>query len=285
MPELGSYTGLTPAPRLPKQPPMINDPRKPGGAQSIRRAASLLREIAANNRQGMRLVDLAARSGLERPTVHRILKSLIADSLVMQNPDTRRYFLGHALFEFGLAASRQFNLRDLCQASLHRLAEKTGDTVFLTVRSGTESVCIDRKEGAFPIKAFTLNVGDRRPLGVGAGGLAILSFLPSEEIEAIVSAEAPMLHTYNLNESQIMVRVRRTQQSGFAMHDSRTTVGVKVVGMAIKNRAGEPIAAISISGISSRITGKRRDEILALLEAEVRHIEKMDPLTAHFPGA
>ena len=72
-----------------------------------------------------------------------------------------------------------------------RIAEATGDTVFLTQRSGLDAVCVDRQEGTFPIKTFTLEIGMRRPLGVGTGSLAILSALSEEEIQAIVNSNPP----------------------------------------------------------------------------------------------
>lgn len=194
IPKESSYIGHSvTGDKAAKTQALKRDALKPTGTQSIQRAALLLREIAAHNRLGLRLVDLAIRSKLERPTVHRILKSLVAENMVTQNPENRRYFLGQALFEFGLAAAQQFSLRDLCQASLNRIAEKTGDTVFLTLRNGNEAVCIDRKDGAYPIKVFTLNIGDRRPLGVGAGGLAVLAALPPQQIQEIVNDITPRL--------------------------------------------------------------------------------------------
>ena len=145
------------------------------GTQSIERALTLLREIAAHNRGGSRLLDLATRTALQRPTVHRMLKCLASESMVQQDPDTHRYFLGPMVFELGLTAAPRFNLREICHPALTRIAEATGDTVFLTHRSGLDSVCLDRREGTFPIKTFTLEIGMRRPLGVGTGSLAILS--------------------------------------------------------------------------------------------------------------
>lgn len=252
------------------------DARKPTGTQSIQRAALLLREIAAHNRSGLRLVDLAIRSNLERPTVHRILKSLVVENLVAQNPENRRYFLGQALFEFGLAAAQQFSLRDLCQASLNRIADKTGDTVFLTLRNGSEAVCIDRKDGAYPIKVFTLNIGDRRPLGVGAGGLAILAALPQQQIQEIVSDNTPQLANHGgLGAPALMTHVRQTQELGYSLHDVRSVSGVKAIGAAIRNKTGEAFAALSISALADRMNGKRCKELVALLKSEARIIEKL----------
>jgi hypothetical protein len=133
------------------------------GTQSIERALLLLREIAAHNRGGSRLLDLATRTGLQRPTVHRMLKCLAADNMVQQDGDSHRYYLGSMVFELGLTATPRFNLREMCHPALARIAEATGDTVFLTQRSGLDAVCLDRREGAFPIKTFTLEVGRRRP--------------------------------------------------------------------------------------------------------------------------
>lgn len=255
---------------------MQRDALKPTGTQSIQRAALLLREIAAHNRFGLRLVDLATRSNLERPTVHRILKSLVAENMVAQSRENRRYFLGQALFEFGLAAAQDFSLRDLCQASLNRIAEKTGDTVFLTLRNSTEAVCIDRKDGAYPIKVFTLNIGDRRPLGVGAGGLAILAALSPQQIQEIVSDNTPRLDNHGgLSAPALMTHVRQTQELGYSLHDVRSVYGVKAVGVAIRNKTGEPFAALSISALADRMNGKRCKELVALLKSEARVIEKL----------
>ena len=88
----------------------------------------------------------------------------------------------------GLTATPRFNLREICHPALARIADATGDTVFLTQRSGLDAVCLDRREGTFPIKTFTLEVGMRRPLGVGTGSLAILSALPEEDIQTRSSA-------------------------------------------------------------------------------------------------
>ena len=67
------------------------------------------------------------------------------------------------------AAKHRFSFVRLAEPALERLAHRTQDTVYLVARVGDEIVCLDAREGSFPIKALTLNVGDRRPLGIGAG--------------------------------------------------------------------------------------------------------------------
>lgn len=246
------------------------------GAQSIHRATVLLRAIASRGQGGSRLVDLARIARLTRPTAHRILKCLMADSVVMQDPRSRRYFLGSLIFELGLAAAPQFNLRQICEPSLRRVAEKTGDTVFLIARSGFDAVCIDRVEGTFPIKALTLDVGTRRPLGVGAGGMALLLPLAQSQVEEIVTGNATRLKEHgSLNVPAVMSRIRRSKELGYALNDRQETPGAVSMGLAIPNPHGPPFAAISIGAIVSRMSAERQKEIAATLRAEARLLESL----------
>lgn len=246
------------------------------GAQSIYRATVLLRAIASRGRDGARLLDVARQCALERPTAHRILQCLAAEGMVTQDPGTRRYFLGHLAFELGLAATPQFNMRQLCEPTLLRLAERTGDTVFLSVRSGLDAVCMDRKEGAFPIKTLTLDVGMRRPLGVGAGGMALLMPLADEEIREIVATNAWRIAGYgNLRAPVVLDMIKRSRALGFALNDLQVTPGAISLGLFVTNSYGPPYTAISIGAIASRMSPERLQELAALLKSEVRALEQV----------
>ncbi len=249
---------------------------RPGapGTQTIQRASLLMRLLASRSRGGLRLADVVQNSGLEHPTAHRILKGLMAEGLVVQDAASRRYLLGPLVYELGLAAAPQFSLPDICRPSLERIAEKTGDTVFLTARSGNDSVCIDRREGSFPIKTFTLDVGARRPLGAGAGGLALLMLLPEQAVEEIVRANAARFGSYNnLNVPLLLKALRRSRELGYALNDIHNTTGATTLSLPIVNRYGDPFAAISIGAISSRMTAERQTELVSILRKEVRVIE------------
>ena len=247
----------------------------PGGTQTLHRAASIVRLVASRNRPGMRLTDVVKFSGLQRPTAHRILKGLIAEGLLMQDPESRLYCLGPLVFELGLAAAPQFNLCDICRPSLQRIADKTGDTVFLSVRSGHDSVCIDRKEGSFPIKTFTLDVGERRPLGAGASGLAMLMPLPDEAVQEIVRANAVRLLGYHkLTVPALLKALARSRALRYAWNDSHLADGAATLGLPIINRYGHPFAAITVGAIIGRMTETRRAEIVAILREEVALTEK-----------
>lgn len=245
------------------------------GTQSIQRASLLVRLIASSGRTGARLSDLVALSRLERPTARRILKCLIAERMLAQQEASHRYVLGPLIYELGLAAAPQFNLRDLCRAFVRRIAERTADTVFLTVRSGYDSVCIDRAEGSFPIKALTLEVGTRRPLGVGAGGLALLMPLPEPEVEEIIARNTPRLAAYNGLTAQTLTRMlRRSRELGYSLNDHHVTAGAVSVGLPVLDAYGAPLASISVGAIASRMKPERRPELAAALREETAALER-----------
>ena len=159
------------------------------GAQAIHRAISLLKQVAVHQKRGVRLQVLCDEIGLGMPTAHRILRSLLSEGLITKDNEGC-YRLGPLTYELGLASAPNFDIRKICAPSLERLAANSGDTAFLTVRSALDAVCVDRREGHYPIKALTLDIGSRRPLGAGVNSLALLMPLPQAEAQEILNANA-----------------------------------------------------------------------------------------------
>jgi DNA-binding IclR family transcriptional regulator len=246
------------------------------GTQTISRAIRALQLVAAQAPQGIRLVDFSAEMALERPTAHRLLKALTAEGMLVQNVRTRRYSLGPMLFELGLAAAHQFNLKDVCQPALTELAAESGDTSFLFVRSGFDAVCISRTQGGYPIQTPSVPVGSRQPLGVSAGGLALLSALPQPEIEVIVRAIGPRLEAYgDLNADRLLDMCAQVKKLGYASTRNHAVPGVSALGLSVSNLAGSPIAAITVAATQSRMTDRRIGTLLPMLRRAAREATKL----------
>ncbi|TPQ32959.1 IclR family transcriptional regulator [Cupriavidus pinatubonensis] len=256
--------------------PAFSERSKTSGTQSIERAARILREIASYSVHGLRLVDLSKQLDIERPTVHRILNCLIREGLVMQHETSRRYLLGYGLFELGLTAASHFKLWHLCEPSLKRLADETGGIAFMTIRSGVDAISVARAEGRNAINIPSLEIGVHRPLGVGAGSLALLMSLPDDEIERIVFANARRLFGYGKLSVPLMLEiVRASQEVGYAVHDSRLIEGVSGVGIVVHDSHGAPLGAISITALEDHLPVSRQLELLALLRKESRIIQNL----------
>jgi DNA-binding IclR family transcriptional regulator len=247
------------------------------GTQSIDRAVDILRCVGREGVRGLRLVDIVARSSLAKPTVHRMLTALIKTGLLEQDPITRRYRLGSEAYLLGMQASARFGIHALAMENLTRLSQATGDTVFLSVRQDTSSLCLHRQEGSFPIRTHVLQVGDRHPLGVGAGSLAMLAALPDDEVERAINANERTIEEQFSGYSPRVLRalVERTRSNGFALNQGMIMQGSWGIGVAVQGSDGQSVAAISVAAVESRLDMVRQNELVPLLHAETRRLTQM----------
>ncbi len=244
------------------------EPSARTGTQSIERVVGMLRVVASRGRRGMRIADVVAVSGLPMSTCFRMLQRLEVEGLVERDPLTRKYHLGPLLHELGLLAEPRYRLSELCDEALRVVADQTQDTVYLSERRGDESICTARSLGDYPIKALTLDVGIRRPMGVGAGGLAILAGLPEAEAERIVEFNAARYGKFGAVDPQsLRAALRQSRATGYAFLDSAATPGTAAVGIAFPPE--NPIAAISVAAISSRLGPERRLAVAAIIRKQV----------------
>lgn len=238
------------------------------GTQSLGRALDLLRLISTRNREGVRLQQAVAASGMSKTTVFRLLRELRASGLVAQD-EARRYHLGQFALELGLVAAGAFNHRDLCSESMRRLAEETGDTVLLVTRSGLDSFFLDCKVGGFPVRMEPVEIGYRQPLGVGPGGLAYLSYLPSDEREAITLANGPRLGAYQgMTVERVFDQITRTLSRGYAYLEDFYRPDLAGIGIPVLDPAGRPCVSISVSSVRQRMTDSHRESVLVALRRE-----------------
>jgi len=241
----------------------------------IERAMLVIRVLASAGARGVPLSALADVTRLAPSTVHRLLTKLIRERVVRQVADSRCYALGPVVYELGLAAARQFDMRAICRPAVERLAHEAGDTVYVVIRSGDEAVCIDRQEGPSPIRVLTLQPGSRRPLGLGAGGLAILAHLPDDERASVLAVVAPIIvQQYQFAARALRDSLEVTRRQGVALIRNRVTAGVTAMGMPFRDTLGHCLGAVSVAGINARMTQTRVDAIKPLLATAVREIER-----------
>jgi DNA-binding IclR family transcriptional regulator len=246
------------------------------GVQTLDRAVGVLTCLGHSGEQGMRLIDLQRALGLTRPTVHRILASLIEHGLVAYDEGSRTYRLGWEAAVLGWSAVRGgYDLREVAQGAINRLAEETGETAVLCACSRLDLVCIDRKTGDYPIKVFTVEIGTRRPLGVGAGSIAVLASMPEEDALAALDALQGALQSYpNELRRGIVPAMRAARKVGYAVSDGLVLPNVRGVGVAIRDPRGAAIGSLGVASIADRASDERIAEFAAMLLREQARIER-----------
>lgn len=241
-------------------------PQTTGGTQSIRRVLQLLRLLALHDRQGLTLQEIIALSGLERSTAHRLVSCLTEEHFARRTDD-RRYYLGVDAMQIGFSAMHRVPIADTLRPLTKRLCRLSGDSVFLVVQQGDHALCLLREHGDFPVRIFTIDVGEKRLLGIGAGGLALLSEFDNTTITDIYQRNAHAYHTSGLTLNTLLQKAQQAREQGFAEIVDGITPGISGVGFAF------PISditrvAISFGAISQRLDMVRRQTMGRLLQKE-----------------
>jgi DNA-binding IclR family transcriptional regulator len=238
------------------------------GAQVVHKVLSLLKEVSASRGRGTKLTALAEAAGLPVPTAHRLLAALLAERAVERHEATRGFRLGPLLWEFGLAAAPDVDIRRFCAPALDRIAAATGDSAYVNCRSDNDALCLDRREGSYPIQARPIAIGNRRPLGVGATSLAVLASMPSNEVDAVLDANATRYRRHGLTTERVRSAVEATRARGFAVSTGRIVARFRGVALAIGNGVGGVPVALSVIAIEERLDLARIETTVALLRRE-----------------
>ncbi|MGQ0682885.1 IclR family transcriptional regulator [Bradyrhizobium sp.] len=248
------------------------EPRQ--GAQAIRRALAVLRILAAGRETGLPLADVVQATGLTRPTVHRIVHALIEEGIVERSERTGRYAIGNQVPELALARPSRSPLLAAADAVLRRTSQQVGDTLFLTVRTGNDTLCVDRRIGAYPIKVLSIEVGARRPLGVSSAGVAILAALPAPEARKIVTANEARFVAYRTDSVAVLAQIAAARRRGYNLREVGLVQGTKSISTWIKTIDGRPAAAMTVSAVRARLGPRREQEVAEILLNASREIER-----------
>jgi DNA-binding IclR family transcriptional regulator len=137
--------------------------------------------------------------------------------------------------------------------------------VILSIPSGIESLCVDVEEGRYPIRANYLSIGSRRPLGVGAGSLALLAWMPEAERQAALAVIAPQLQRYPRITAQLLEdHALAARERGYAVLLDVVVERMGGIAVPILGVDGRPVAALSIAALNERITSREAELAQAL---------------------
>lgn len=239
------------------------------GTQSVRRALQLLRRVARNNDEGIKLAQLVREAGLDRATAYRLMSCLVEEQFVDRDAE-HLYRLGPQAVLLGSLLPKPTPLLRRFVPAMMRIGRIGGDTVFLMMRQGDFVYCAHREEGSSPIKILTTNIGQRRLLGTGTGGRAVLGLMDAAEVAGLHARNAKAYAEAGLAPEQLQNDRMAAQEQGCMLtFDSFGEIGVAGFGIAF--RMGEhAMGALSIATLTARFGYERQHRLRQLMETELR---------------
>jgi IclR family transcriptional regulator, pca regulon regulatory protein len=246
---------VTPGSRYPDtwRIPDLSEPRY---SQSLERGLAIL-EAFTPEQPILGIADIADRLGMSRSTTHRYVTTLVALGYLQQGA-RRKYRLGLAVTDLGLAALNATDLREHAHADLAELSQRTGFTMSIAVLDGDEALCVDRVQGLrrrLGAAGPDVKPGTKLPLHCTALGKVLLAHLPDAERRETVTRLELTHQGPNTITTKTTLReeLEHVLEEGLAVEEEELAPGRVAIAAVVLNEASEMAAAIDMTASTNVI--------------------------------
>ncbi|MHB0871330.1 MAG: IclR family transcriptional regulator [Chloroflexota bacterium] len=239
---------------------------------SLERALDLLTTLEKKG-PSMGLSELSRAAGIHKATTQRLLCVLERRGFVQRVHG--RYQIGVAAVPLAYAFLGENSLPTAARPILEQLTLISGETSSMFVRQGFDRVVIQRVNSPHPLR-YSLQIGQRLPLHLGASGRVLAAAMPEEELLQLLDQlrEARLVSGETLSREDLWARIDETRQIGFAVSMEERAEGVASVAAPIVVAGEGTIAAINIAGPVSRMVEERVPQLVGELRRSAEEIAR-----------
>ncbi|MGI5130518.1 IclR family transcriptional regulator [Pseudonocardia sp. CA-107938] len=238
--------------------------------QSVDRAIDLLLAVAAGPPAEATAPALARRCGINRATAWRLLKTLQARGLVTLDESTQRYAVGMTAVELGAAAGPD-SLVAVAHPELERICRETGETASLAVPGIGGLTYVDEVRPHAVLAASWLGVSV--PAHATSTGKALLAFLPTDQTRRLIGGTLTAYTSTTITDPDALVaELAATRARGYGTCAGELEASLYGVSAPVLDRAGRPLAVLSIWGPQDRVRVELFPELGALAVAGAARI-------------
>lgn len=216
---------------------------------SVRRALLTL-ELLAGAPSGRGVSELARELGVHKSSASRLLATLQAGGVVDVDATSGRYELGAGILRLAARTADRLDLAQISLPFLRRLAERSGETAYLSVRRGFHRVAVQEVESANPVR-MVAGVGHPYPLYRGAPSKILLAALPDDEIGTILAA-IPKKDLSSRQVADVRERIARARSEGFAISIEENIPRATAIAVPVHGHLGNVVAALGVAGVTPR---------------------------------
>jgi len=224
-----------------------------GLVQSVTRAFDVLFAVASAGEPQL-VGELSRSLGLPRPTVHRILNTLVASGVLARIDSAKTYVVTPKLALVTASNAETVGLADMITPFLHRLVAISEETASLHVRVGDLRVCISEVEGSRGIR-WARGPGWSAPVWSGAVGRILMAdFSEQEYREVLDRCELRAIARKTVvDEVELHDLVESARVQGWCASESETVDGASATAAPIVDAGGRTIAALSLYAAADRL--------------------------------
>jgi DNA-binding IclR family transcriptional regulator len=242
--------------------------------KTVAKVLDLLDHVAAAGRP-VTVSELAAATGFNVSTAHRLMQTLARRNYVEQDPTSRAYSLGSRLLELGVAYAGNLDLVGAARPRIEALRDLSGETVHLAILAERDVVEICTAAGRHAV-TVSRGAGRRDPAHCTATGKVLLASLAPEEVERFL-AHGPLRAATSrsiTDPNVFLAELQRVREGGYAVDDEELCEDVCCVGVAIRNRSDRAIAAVSLAMPKARFHAGKVHSWVQMLEETAGQISR-----------
>ena len=239
---------------------------------SVDKALVLLGILAEAGPEGMSLRDIAEESGLNKASVHRLLRALMHRGFAEQSASDQHYRLGAAALDLGPAFGAGENLQTLFGPALASISQHTHELVHLGQMDGVRVLYLDKVEPERTLRVWS-RIGSRAPAARTAMGRAMLAADGVRGTALAAYAEATEADGSGtaVSAAHLADVVEQTAARGWSAEIEENEAGIACVGAALIREGGRSLA-VSVTGPIERMGPQRREEVGQLLREELARL-------------
>jgi IclR family transcriptional regulator, pca regulon regulatory protein len=253
--------------------PTARDDAGPDFIEALARGLEVLRTFRPGRRVAT-LSEIAADTGLARPTVRRILLTL--EALGYVRTADRGYALTPRVLDLGMSYIDSLNMWDVARPHMERLVAQTHESTSMAQLDGGDIVYVARV--AVPkIVTLAVTIGTRFPAYATSMGKVLLAAQPPADLECRLGepSRSGITPKWQPDRAEVTAVLREVRAKGWALADQELAPGIRSIATGVRNGDGAVVAAINVTVHAAetpveRLTG----EYLPLLlhtAAEISH--------------
>jgi IclR family transcriptional regulator, KDG regulon repressor len=234
--------------------------------QTLSNAIDVL-TIFETESEPLSISELVKKTSLNRTTLYRILSTLRAKGLLELDNDTGKYRLGIKIVQMSSLVLQRMSIREVARPYLESLRERVSETIHLSVLNDKKVIYIEKLE--VPQAIFMGSyIGWVAPLYCTAAGKVLLSAQNEDYIQEYVDTAVFQNYTQKTLADPQSLRedLERIKSRGYSIDGEEMIEGLTCFSAPIVDDQNHAIAALSISGPTSRMTQDKENIIQEVLK-------------------
>lgn len=225
--------------------PTARDDAGPDFIESLARGLEVLRTFRPGRREAM-LSEIAADTGLARPTVRRILLTL--EALGYVRPAGRGYALTPRVLELGMSYINSLHMWDVARPHMERLVAQTNESTSMAQLDGGDIVYVARV--AVPkIVTLAVTIGTRFPAYATSMGKVLLAARDHADLDSLLAepSRSGITAKWQPSRAELHRALREVRAKGWALADQDLAPGIRSIATGVRGGDGRVVAAINVT--------------------------------------